>query len=234
MVRVHLGSEVIGVVRADESGRWAVRPNRDLPEGRYLFEATATDSARNVSPRSRPLEIWIQTQVIAVDDTLTRVPGKPIKIPVAFLLTNDFSNLGPLAVKQVDARSSRGARITLERGWIVYTPPPGLADDVIDTFGYTAHNASVSATAQVHLIGETWRVGAAKSLIRIIPMSVGVGLRFSVIPGQRYLVSASDRIGAGEDWKPVGLAWSDDEGRLEVRDPDALGATRFYRVEEHP
>jgi hypothetical protein len=63
---------------------------------------------------------------------------------------------------------------------------------------------------------------------------VGVGLRFSVIPGQRYLVSASDRIGAGEDWKPVGLAWSDDEGRLEVRDPDALGATRFYRVEEHP
>jgi hypothetical protein len=233
-VRLYLGSELIGTVRADESGRWALRPDRDLPEGRYLFEATATDSARNVSPRSRPLELWIQTQVIAVDDTLTRVPGKPIKIPVAFLLTNDFSNLGPLAVKQVDARSSRGARITLERGWIVYTPPPGLADDVIDTFGYTAHNASVSATAQVHLIGETWRVGAAKSLIRIIPMSVGVGLRFSVIPGQRYLVSASDRIGAGEDWKPVGLAWSDDEGRLEVRDPDALGATRFYRVEEHP
>jgi len=61
-----------------------------------------------------------------------------------------------------------------------------------------------------------------------------VGLQFSVIPGQRYVISASNRIGSGEDWKPIGTAWSDDLGRLEVRDSDALGATRFYRVDALP
>jgi hypothetical protein len=234
MVHVYSGAEEIGAIRADESGQWALRPSRDLPDGRYLFEATATDSARNVSPRSRTLELSVQTQVIAVDDTLHRVPGNPMKIPVGFLITNDFSRIGPLSVKQVDTRSTHGAILILERGWIVYTPPPGLADDVIDSFTYTAHNGSFSASAQVHLIGETWRIGPAKSLIRVIPLSVGVGLRFSAIPGQRYVISASNRIGFGEDWKPIGTAWSDDQGRLEVRDSDALGTTRFYRVEEHP
>jgi len=84
------------------------------------------------------------------------------------------------------------------------------------------------------MIGETWRIGPANSLIRVIPLSVGVELRFSVIPGLRYVISASNRIGSGEDWKPIGTAWSDDQGRLEVRDLDALGTTRFYRVEELP
>jgi VCBS repeat-containing protein len=234
MVHVYLANELIGVIRADESGRWALRPSRDLPDGRHLFQATATDAARNVGPRSRTLELSVQTQVIAVDDTMTRVPDRPMKIPTARLLTNDLARFGRLFVKQVDARSSRGGTLVLERGWIIYTPPPGLADDVIDSFSYTAHNDSVAASAQVHLIGETWRVGTAKSLIRVIPLSVGVGLRFSVIPGQRYVISASNRLGSGEDWTPIGTAWSDDEGRLEIRDADALGATRFYRVEEHP
>jgi VCBS repeat-containing protein len=234
MVHVYSGTEKIGVVRADESGQWALRPSRDLPDGRYLLESSAIDSASNVSPRSRTLEVWVQTQVIAVDDTMPRVPGKPMKIPVALLLTNDVTRIGPLSVKQVDSRSSRGGNLILERGWIIYTPPPGLADDVIDSFTYIAHNGSVSASAQVHMIGETWRIGPANSLIRVIPLSVGVELRFSVIPGLRYVISASNRIGSGEDWKPIGTAWSDDQGRLEVRDLDALGTTRFYRVEELP
>lgn len=68
----------------------------------------------------------------------------------------------------------------------------------------------------------------------MIPLSVGVSLRFSLIPSQRYLISASNRIGSGEEWKPLGTVWSDDQGRLEIRDPDGLGATRFYRVEEQP
>jgi hypothetical protein len=234
MVHVYSGTEEIGAVRADESGQWALRPSRDLPDGRYLLESSAIDSARNVSPRSRTLEVWVQTQVIAVDDTMPRVPGKPMKIPVALLLTNDVSRIGRLSVKQVDSRSSRGGALILERGWIIYTPPPGLADDVIDSFTYIAHNGNVSASAQVHMIGETWRIGPANSLIRVIPLSVGVELRFSVIPGLRYRISASNRIGSGEDWKPIGTAWSDDQGRLEVRDLDALGTTRFYRVEELP
>jgi hypothetical protein len=234
MVRVYLGALEIGAVRADESGRWVLRPTSDLPDGRHLFEATATDAARNVSSRSRFLDLLVQTQVVAVDDTLPRVPGKPMKIPVAFLLTNDFSGLGPLSVKQVDARSSRGGTLVLSRGWIVYTPPPGLPDDEVDSFGYTAHNGSVSANARIHLVGETWRVAPGRNLVRIIPLSVGVALQFSVIPGQRYRVSASDRIGAGEDWTPIGSVWSDQRGRLEIRDLDAIGTIRFYQIEEDP
>jgi len=61
-----------------------------------------------------------------------------------------------------------------------------------------------------------------------------VALQFSVIPGQRYRVSASDRIGAGEDWTPIGSVWSDQRGRLEIRDLDAIGTIRFYQIEEDP
>jgi hypothetical protein len=234
MVHVYAGAQQVGVIRADELGRWAVRPSQDLTDGRFLFEATSTDAAGNVSPRSRVLELWIQTRVVPVDDLMTRVPGKPLKIPVALLLSNDFARFGSLRVNQVDAVSSQGAKILLERGWIIYTPPPGLADDVVDSFSYTASDGGDSAQAQVHLIGDVWKIGTANSLIRVIPLSVGVGLQFSVIPGQRYVISASNRIGSGEDWKPIGTAWSDDLGRLEVRDSDALGATRFYRVDALP
>ena len=234
MVRVYSGNEPIGLVRADELGRWALRPTQDLPDGRFLFEATATDASGNVSPRSRSLELWVQTRVVATDDLLPRVPGKPLKIPVAQLLGNDLVRLGSPRVNQVDARSARGGTLVLDRGWIIYTPPAGLADEAIDSFAYTVSDGNESAQARVHLIGEPWRVGTAKSLIRVIPLTVGVGLRFSVIPAQRYLVSASDRLGSGEDWKPIGTAWSDDLGRLEIRDADGLGATRFYRVEALP
>jgi hypothetical protein len=55
-----------------------------------------------------------------------------------------------------------------------------------------------------------------------------------VIPGQRYRVSASDRIGAGGDWTPIGSVWSDQRGRLEIRDLDAIGTIRFYQIEEDP
>jgi hypothetical protein len=32
----------------------------------------------------------------------------------------------------------------------------------------------------------------------------------------------------------MATGWSDDLGRLEIRDPDALGATRFYRLQMIP
>jgi hypothetical protein len=108
-----------------------------------------------------------------------------------------------------------------------------LLDNQIDSFTYTASDGRESAEAQVHLAAEEWRIGAAKNLLRVIPLSVGVSLRFSVIPNQRYRISASNRIGVGEDWKPLGSTWSDELGRLEIRDPDGLSATRFYRVEEN-
>jgi hypothetical protein len=234
MVRVYHGATQVGLVRADESGQWAVRPEQDLPDGRFEFQATATDFAGNVSSRSSSLQLWVQTQVVPLDDTLPRVPGQPIKIPVAQILTNDFGRSGKLQVTRVDSRSTQGGTVVLERGWIVYTPAPSLLDNQIDSFTYTASDGRESAQAQVHLAAEEWRIGAAKNLLRVIPLSVGVSLRFSVIPNQRYQISASNRIGVGEDWKPLGSTWSDDLGRLEIRDPDGLSATRFYRVEEKP
>ena len=48
MVRVYHGATQVGLVRADESGQWAVRPEQDLPDGRFEFQATATDFAGNV------------------------------------------------------------------------------------------------------------------------------------------------------------------------------------------
>ncbi|MEN9777074.1 MAG: hypothetical protein RJB04_829, partial [Verrucomicrobiota bacterium] len=233
MVRVYHGATQVGLVRADESGHWAVRPEQDLPDGRFEFQATATDFAGNVSSRSSSLQLWVQTQVVPLDDTLPRVPGQPMKIPVAQILTNDFGRSGKLQVTRVDSRSTQGGTVVLERGWIVYTPAPSLLDNQIDSFTYTASDGRESAEAQVHLAAEEWRIGAAKNLLRVIPLSVGVSLRFSVIPNQRYRISASNRIGVGEDWKPLGSTWSDELGRLEIRDPDGLSATRFYRVEEN-
>jgi hypothetical protein len=233
-VRVYQGAALVGTIRADESGRWAVRPEQDLPDGRLEFQATATDEARNVSARSLSLQLWVQTQVILADDTLPRVPGKPLKIPVAQVLTNDFGRSGPLTVARVDSRSTQGGTVVLNRGWIIYTPAVGLPDNQIDSFTYTASDGASESQAQVHLVAETWQTGAAKSLTRVIPLTVGVSVRFSVIPGQRYLIFASNRIGSGADWKPMATGWSDDLGRLEIRDPDALGATRFYRLQMIP
>ncbi|WP_366919726.1 Ig-like domain-containing protein [Burkholderia orbicola] len=60
--------KVLGFVRADEHGNWAIVPDNDMDDGVYHVSASATDVAGNVSDMSEPYTLQIDT-------TLPRAPS---------------------------------------------------------------------------------------------------------------------------------------------------------------
>jgi len=78
----------------------------------------------------------IQNRVIANADSLVRIPRQPLKWKVQQILANDFVVEGSAALVRVDPLTTQGGSVRLDGGWIIYTPPLGLADSVVDSFGY--------------------------------------------------------------------------------------------------
>lgn len=60
LVQLFDGNQFIGNTRADSTGKWLLTTN-ELSDGTRIFTAIATDIAGNVSSRSLPLNIVIDT-----------------------------------------------------------------------------------------------------------------------------------------------------------------------------
>ena len=60
-VRVHRGNSVLGETNSDEDGSWRVAIEHPLPDGPHSLTAAAADEEGNVSDRSEPLALTIDT-----------------------------------------------------------------------------------------------------------------------------------------------------------------------------
>ena len=71
---------------------------------------------------------------------MVRIPRQPLKWKVQQILANDFVVEGSAVLVRVDPLTTQGGSVRLDGGWIIYTPPTGLADSVVDSFGYELGN----------------------------------------------------------------------------------------------
>ena len=68
-------------------------------------------------------------------------------------------------------------------------------------------------------------------MVRVTSLAKGARVRFAAVPGQKYDILASPTLKVPIPWTSVGSAVSDAAGVLEIDDPVATGASRFYRLE---
>jgi hypothetical protein len=100
-----------------------------------------------------------------------------LKWRVEQILTNDFVAHGTARLVQLDRLSTQGGTVRLDGGWILYTPPAGLADSVVDSFGYELGNGTETARGRVNLVAREWGTGLAQNLVRVLPLARGAQLR---------------------------------------------------------
>ena len=67
-VQAHRGNSVLGETNSDEEGSWSVALQHPLPDGLHSLTATAADEEGNLSARSDPLALTIDTTS----------PGRPV------------------------------------------------------------------------------------------------------------------------------------------------------------
>jgi hypothetical protein len=230
-VRIRDGSQIIGTTVCNAQGTWTHRPAFDLALGVHLFTAIAYNDDGLVSLPSNDVRIIIQNRVVAATDSFLRIPRQSMKWRVEQILTNDFVSEGVARVLHVDELTTRGGLVRFDGGWITYTPPAGLSDQDVDSFGYDLGNGTEVVRGQVHLVAWDRATGLAQSLVRVLPLARGMQLRFAVIPGRKYRVMGGSLLQSEFAWDSLGEEVADEVGRLELLDPVVDSGARFYRLQ---
>lgn len=132
---------------------------------------------------------------------------------------------------QLDRLTTQGGTVKLDGGWIIYTPPAGLADSVVDSFGYELGDGRETARGRVNLVARDWGTGMAQNLVRVLPLARGVQLRFAVVPGRKYRVMGRSSLLNSAPWTELGEVTADEAGRLDLEDPETSSNARFYRLQ---
>jgi hypothetical protein len=229
-VSVYDGSNLLGTTVANAQGVWTFTPPAPLSVTEHVFTAVASNSSGVSSLPSNGVNLVIQNRVIANTDSLVRIPRQPLKWKVQQLLANDFVAEGSAALVQVDPLTTQGGTIRLDGGWIIYTPPTGLADSVVDSFGYEMGNGKETSRSRVNLVARDWTTGLAQNLVRVVPLARGVQLRFATVPGRTYRILGRSSLDFSVPWTDLGEATADAAGQLDLLDPETDSPVRFYRL----
>jgi hypothetical protein len=230
-VRIRDGSYVVGTTVANAQGVWNYTPVSDLTLSEHVFTAIAFNEAGLISLPSNEVSLLIQNRVVAATDSLVRIPRQPLKWKVEQILANDFVADGTARLVQVDRLSTQGGTVRIDGGWILYTPPVGLADSVVDSFGYELGNGTEAARGRVNLIAREWSTGLAQNLARVLPLARGAQLRFAAVPHRTYRVMGRSSLLSTVPWSDLGEATADEAGRLDLLDPEITSDARFYRLQ---
>jgi len=230
-VRIRDGSYIVGTTVANAQGVWNYTPASDLTLSEHVFTAIAFNEAGLISLPSNEVSLLIQNRVVAVTDSLVRIPRQTLKWKVEQILANDFVAEGSAALVRVDPLTTQGGSVRIDGGWILYTPPAGLADSVVDSFGYELGNGQETARGRVHLVAREWGTGLAQNLVRVLPMARGAQLRFAVVPSRKYRVMGRSSLLPTAPWTDLGEVLADEVGRLDLFDPEIASDARFYRLQ---
>jgi hypothetical protein len=230
-VSVYDGSKLLGTTLANDQGVWTFTPTSPLSAGEHAFTAVASNRSGVSSLPSNGITLVIQNRVIANADSLVRIPRQPLKWKVQQILANDFVAEGLSVLVRVDPLTTQGGSVRLDGGWIIYTPPTGLADSVVDSFGYEMGNGKETSRGRVNLVAREWMTGLGQNLVRVLPLARGVQLRFAAVPGRTYRIMGRSSLDFSVPWTDLGEATADEVGRLDLLDPETNSQVRFYRLQ---
>ncbi|MES2920167.1 MAG: family 78 glycoside hydrolase catalytic domain [Verrucomicrobiota bacterium] len=161
-------------------------------------------------------------------DSMSHDPGAAVKMRISTLLANDGA--GPFEFLSAGPLSVNGATITVEGGWIHYTPQPGNSGEP-DSFTYTIRNSQggvITLTVQVGIIPENAPVQQAVSNQAQPDGSRHV--KFSGVPGRIYRIQSSESMDGSEAWTTRATLQADEDGSFEIIDALPLPGARFYRA----
>jgi hypothetical protein len=170
---------------------------------------------------------------VAKTDERLRPKGVGLKLRPTELLSNDSDPDGDtFQFVGVDAFSAGGIRIHFSEGWVIYEP--GGSAPALDAFGYTIRDSGgLEARGLVNLVTVDRDGAPSRNIARIeVLPDGGVRLHGNGIPGRRYRVETTGRLGI-TPWQSLGTVLTDAIGTwvFEHSVPDAAEA-RYYRTLE--
>ncbi|NDH86387.1 hypothetical protein EBY67_04965, partial [bacterium] len=201
--------------------------------GKYAITSTLSNGNYSITFVSADLTILDGDNPTANEDHLVPVPIKTSKFYVSEVLANDTDlRYRALTITATSSSSSKGGTVVLKGGWILYTPPAGLAQGVEDSFTYTLSNGVGSAQGTVYLLAAEWPMTDAMNILSVTDSASGKDVTFSAIPNFVYEVFATSSL-APANWIKLGDYTADAQGILRVNDV-AAGSSRFYRMRSQP
>src|SRR5690606_15324616 len=135
-----------------------------------------------------------------------------------------------LRVTAVDPASAQGGVVSLEEGWVFYTPPTG--NPRADSFRYFVSDASGAVgEGTVHVVVPDSDGGPTRNILRVVRRGDGsIGLRMFGIPGRTYHIQVKNDLTAPE-WTTLQTVVAGPDGLMEIEDAGAVGeVSRFYRA----
>ena len=168
----------------------------------------------------------INTPPVAGNDTIERNPLLSVKVRLATLLANDSDADGDTLTPTVNSTSANGATITVNGGWVFYTPATGFTN--ADSFTYTitdGRGGSATGTVTVAI-----QVNDAPSQnLTIADLGGGSFLiNGNGIVGYTYRLQYSDST-SPFDWQDLASVTADSTGKFTYTDTSGSSA-RFYRT----
>jgi hypothetical protein len=135
---------------------------------------------------------------------------------------------GPISLTGVQAGpTARGSTASLQNGWLIYDPAPGITG--ADAFTYTITDGSQTVTGTV-TVTMSAPGGLQMNLAGIVPEGTGNRVVGMGIPGRTYLWEFSSDMTV---WSALGApVVCPASGVLSVVDPGPLPPQRFYRLLE--
>ncbi|MES2476375.1 MAG: family 78 glycoside hydrolase catalytic domain [Verrucomicrobiota bacterium] len=153
--------------------------------------------------------------------------GAPVKMRISTLLANDGA--GPFEFVSAGPLSVDGATITMEDGYVFYTPLAGSSGT--DSFTYTIRDAAggiSTRSVQVNVIPADAPVQKTLSFESLPDGSRRV--LFSGEPGRIYRIESSETLNGPLSWTTRATIQADEDGTFELVDVPTLPPARFYRA----
>jgi len=155
-------------------------------------------------------------------DAFIRLPGSPLTIPIASLVSNDSRDAWFAGL--VSDKSTLGGSVAIAGSDLVYTPPspdPGTEDG----FSYTLQDLAGRSVRGEVVIGV--RIPDPPPILRVTVLGDGITLHLSGPGSLRFQLQSADDI-AGP-WGNVGTPVApDSEGNAEFQNTTENGS-RYYR-----
>jgi hypothetical protein len=233
------GTHVVSSI-TDFNGRAALG-NIQLPPGSYTATAYFGQAVQPPPPLSavggpnRLYDASSDSAVLiidagvptAVDDLVEGLPGKPLKIAVSSLISNDLDPANaPLSVTGVQATTGRGIPVTLSGAWVLIgNLPVGIRSDA---FEYEIANPGQKTSRARVVVQLKPDEAASSNLLGATPENGRLRLRFAGIPGRTYRVQFSTSPPGG--WDTLGQTRVGPDGIATFLAPAPVGAAGFYRT----
>jgi len=162
--------------------------------------------------------------------TWQRAPHRTVKATIPALLAHDSDPEGmALTLVEVESPTREGGRAWIEEGWVIYQAPDGFNGP--DAFFYQV--ADTSGALALGLVQVVVRADGAPTLniVKLTPAGGTMLIRFAGIPGQSYLIQASESLTPPIPWQELGSVTAGADGQFEFSDAEAgLFPIRYYRT----